>query len=577
MKTVRYYLRVSVAALVAAIACPSCNDTWDDHYDVQGELVNGTAGASLWENLNKDEELSPFNSVLKACGYDVILNSSQVYTVWAPVITDAEAKEWIKIYEAETAAGRTDEQNAAIKEFVMNHVALYNHQINDQTSDTVQMKNGKYMSLTWKNINGDVAITDVRVPSRNGMLYKIGGSLPYFRNVWEAIQADSVGVNALDSVARFFMQFEEEMLDLEESVPGDMDSDGNQHYVDSVIDRTNTFFSGSSLFTSRRRAGYIDSEDSLYYFLAPTNRVWEEKVEEYKKYFICAHDATSADKLAQYRDSLQTLYAKAALIEGCFFNVRRQADPTMQDSICSTLWSGTANVTNYTGAYKFDKPFASDGIFDGGSYAVCSNGRLYKSDDWKILPEKTFIQTIKIEAESSMYRTIDETNMTISTESQENDAFKVSGGQYILLSDNRTATYKQPSVTFDIPNTLSNCPYDIYVVFATPLANSDLSTDTQDRLVSFGLNYYVSESTGFLANPVSYRTNVVVDGTKMDTVQVTKDQVFIPRVCNFPFEADERVQLTVSSRVRRTQNYSERLAIDCVIFKPRLTDENDGE
>ena len=585
MKTVKYYLRVSIAAFAAAIACPSCNDAWDDHYDVQGDLVSGTAGASLWENLNTDAELAPFNRVLKACGYDVILNSPQMYTVWAPVITDEQADEWIKIYNDEVQAGRTGEENAAIKEFVMNHVALYNHQINPQTNETVMMRNGKYMTLTSNTIktfseavSEHVSITDVRVPSSNGMMYKVVETLPYFRNIWEAIQADSVGENALDSVAHFFASFEKKILDPESSVPGDIDSDGNQHYIDSVLYRYNDFFTGSSELAGRRRQGYINVEDSLYYFLAPTNSVWKEKVEEYKKYFVCAHDATSAEKLAHYKDSLMNLYAKTALIESCFFNARRQTDATMNDSICSTLWSGPSmfSAADYSGAYRFNKPFADNGIFGGLTYEENSNGRLYKTSDWRILPSQTFIQPIKVEAENNQYYTIDESNMIITRESQNNDSCKVSGERYIVLSDIRTSgQYSNPSITFDIPNTLSNCPYDIKVVFATRLANNKLdSTDIKPRQVTVALNYY-RENAGFLANPETYLSNVEVRGDVMDTLLVTSAKgPFIPRVCNFPFESDERVQLTISSRVRRTQTtYSPNLAIDCIIFEPRVEKE----
>lgn len=577
MKTVKYYLQVSIAALTAAIACPSCNDTWDDHYDVQDNLASGMAGASLWENLQTDNELKPFNRVLEACGYDVVLNSPQMYTVWAPVITEEEADEWIRIYNADVALGRTGEQNTAIKEFVMNHLALYNHQISSNTSDTVMMRNGKYMALTPSTINQTVDITDVRIPSSNGMLYKIDGLLPYYYNIWEAIQADSVGVHALDSVAHFLNRFEEAELDPVASVPGTLDSDGNQHYVDSVMIRQNTFFSDASPIIGWNRRAYIDSEDSLYYFLAPTNQVWEQKVEEYKKYFICAHNATAASKLDAYRDSIQDLYAKTALIESCFFNVRRQNDPSMSDSICSTIWGGS-NVKDYNGAYKFDKPFSGEGIFDGASYVQGSNGRLYKTDDWKIEPTKTFIQPIKVEAESS-YSEYNDSKVLVSVESQNNDKFKVSNGKYAVISAiGKTGNYYQPEIKINIPNTLSNCPYDIKIVFATRLANDSLSADTKNRQVTFKLNYLSETQDVLSTNPDDYYTSTVYpDGTKMDTVVVTEGTgPFIPKVCNFITDSEETVQITLSMRLRNDAVYSLNMAVDCIIFEPRLNEEEEN-
>lgn len=574
MKTVKYYLQVSIAAFVAAIACPSCNDTWDDHYDVHGDLASGMAGSSLWENLNKDAELSPFNRVLQACGYDIMLDASQIYTVWAPVITDAEADDWIRRYEEDKALGRLKSENTAIKQFIMNHLAYYNHQISTQTDDTVLMRNGKYLALTPTTIGDGVAISDVRMPSNNGMLYKVGERIPYFHNVWEAIQADSVGEHALDSVARYFEQFEELYFDASSSVPDTLDADGNLHYIDSVTVRYNSYFNSY---------GNIDSEDSVYYYLAPTNKVWKEKIEEYKKYFVCAHNATTAEKLPQYRDSIQNLYAKQCLLGVTFFNARRQPDRTMRDSIVSTVWSGSS-YADYNGEYKYDRPFDADGIFGGLSYTECSNGRLYKTDDWKITPEETFMQKIKIEAESSRYYTVkDETKMIVSVESQNNEEFrgKVSGDQYLLVTFSGNDRRPNPEITFDISGTYSNCPYDIKVVFATRLARDANQTDLTPRNITASINYYDTvDKDGFLATPKTLTLErTVTDAEVMDTMVVARDFIF--PVCNVG-ETVSRVQLTIASNVSRTEvtngTYSNNLAIDCIIFEPHVTpvaDEDD--
>ena len=79
----------------------SCTDTWDDHYSVNGTVP----GATLWENMQLDESIRPFVKVLDSCGYKDILNSNQVFTVWAPEITDAEAQEWIDTYKREKSQG----------------------------------------------------------------------------------------------------------------------------------------------------------------------------------------------------------------------------------------------------------------------------------------------------------------------------------------------------------------------------------------------------------------------------------------------------------------------------------------
>ena len=80
MKRYKIYGKVLGLAL-AALTFVACADKWDDHYDSKGEGMND---ASLWQAINENSNLSNFASVVKACGYDKALGSSQVFTVFAP-------------------------------------------------------------------------------------------------------------------------------------------------------------------------------------------------------------------------------------------------------------------------------------------------------------------------------------------------------------------------------------------------------------------------------------------------------------------------------------------------------------
>lgn len=141
----KYYMQTGVVALIAATTGVSCTDTWDDHYSVNGSVP----GATLWENMQLDESIRPFVKVLDSCGYKDILNANQVFTVWAPEITEEEAQEWIDTYKREKSQGIIDDDNSTLNQFIKNHIAMYNQQVSSLTKDeTVKMMNGKRLSLT---------------------------------------------------------------------------------------------------------------------------------------------------------------------------------------------------------------------------------------------------------------------------------------------------------------------------------------------------------------------------------------------------------------------------------------------
>ena len=183
----RYSIQAGVAALAVALAGVSCTDTWDDHYSVGS--VGNVPGATLWENLLQDETLHPFVRVLDSCGYSRVLSSSQAYTVWAPVITEAEADQLIAQYKqakADAAAAKQkldEEDNPTVRQFIRNHISLYRQAVTETTADTVTMMNGKRMTVSASRLNNEADIDAVSVASSNGMLYKIDQPLAYYPRV----------------------------------------------------------------------------------------------------------------------------------------------------------------------------------------------------------------------------------------------------------------------------------------------------------------------------------------------------------------------------------------------------------
>ena len=560
----KYIVRTGVAAFAAAISAVSCTDTWDEHYSVGGMVP----GATLWENLQQDATLRPFVSVLDSCGYAPVLNSAEVFSIWAPQITEQEARQWIDTYRTEKANQVDDDDNRTIHQFIRNHIALFNHPISELTDDTVRMINRKLMALTPTSFGG-VDIVGERVPSSNGVLYKLDHTVGFFPNIWERLRAEATGgPDGLDSVANYFLFWEREELDEEASVPGGI-KDGQTVYLDSVMYNYNMWFNSF---------GRIDSEDSVYWLLAPTNEVWEAKIPEYRRFFEY-HDDRAEDG-----DSLQDLYARQMLLSSAFFNVAHQPgnfNPENPDSICSTAYN-----SYYPGYYRFDHPFAAGGILNGLSPIECSNGRLYATPEWRAPVEKTaFMRGVRIEAEySTNYSSVilgqggklDSIAIQTSVVSvPDNSPFEVSGGAYLEVFDTRSGWSNQPEVTFLLPGNLSNCPYDIKIVFASPLAEGSVNVnDTLLRQVDVWLGQYGSTSSSQPNQSQYYSLATAYDVhayEKMDTLTLHWDGF---PVCSYG-EEDARVWLRIQQTFAGPpssmgmNNYSNHLLIDCILMVPR--------
>ena len=120
---------------VAALALVACSDTWDEHYN---SSPAGVQEGSLWQAIKQNGNLSNFASVIEACGYDKSLGSSQVFTVFAPTndkFSASEAQDLIAAYNAEKGQVN-DNDNTTIKEFLQNHIALYNYSVSLLPADT---------------------------------------------------------------------------------------------------------------------------------------------------------------------------------------------------------------------------------------------------------------------------------------------------------------------------------------------------------------------------------------------------------------------------------------------------------
>ena len=570
--------------LTSHLFMTSCSDTWDDH---NNRAAEGVEEGTLWQAIQQNPELSNFSSVVEACGYDKSLASAQVFTVFAPTnscFSKEEADKLIAAYNTEK--GKVDDRdNSTIKEFLQNHIALYNYSVSQFSNDTIMMMNGKNILLTSSKI-GNSPLTSSNKLYDNGVLFTVGSQIDYFPNVFEYMRRDA----ELDSLYSFFYneRFYRKEFQASKSVEGGI-VDGRTIYLDSVFRQQNDLF--DSQFLNAR----LNNEDSTYWMLMPTNEAWRKLVDEYQNYF-------NYDNTVDKRDSVFYTNTRMAIMKGTAFSRTINTDAMLQDSAMSTNAVLFYNLRKYTwGAddlhyYQYYNPLS--GIFTGNTNMACSNGIAMKVQDWKIDKRETFFQTKIIEAEGQ--GSIREVSKVVDKVTTNDDGSKdttwietivprnryVESGNiyYNKVSNNGfvefepTRTTVNHSVTFNIKDVLSNIGYDIYVVTAPALANDSNATDIQ-RLptrLKFTLYHHTQDGktvkTGNTEGvPLVDNTAVVNQPDEVDYIKVAENFKF--PVASYGLEEDEpqvslKVESYVTSTQQRNNTYTRTMRIDCIILKP---------
>ena len=373
----------------------ACTDTWDDHYNSLGDNGTGRQDGTLWEAIKGNPELSNFANVVEACNFDRALQSKQVFTVFAPTndcFSADQAKALINEYQSQKKNGTLEIDNTVVKEFVQNHIALYNFSSASNKRDSIMLLNGKYAILDESNIGGHKLLASNKLYD-NGVLFTVGHQIDYKPNVFEYLRKDA----DLDSVRTFlysgdslisgrsypmfyYKEFREEL-----SVPGSI-VDGKTQYLDSVFVQRNRLFD---------RLGNLNTEDSTYIFLAPTNEVWRELVQEYERYF---NYRSNVDK----RDSLIYRNARMAILEGTTFSRTFNSDAALQDSAlsenCVKQYSLRRSMWGMPFCYyEYYRPLDSNGAFAQSEVVKCSNGEVRKATKWNIDKQMTFHKYIIVE------------------------------------------------------------------------------------------------------------------------------------------------------------------------------------
>jgi len=554
-------------------ALTACTDTWDEHYDSLGD-TSVVHDGTLWQAIKADPNLSNFAKVVEATDFAKSLNSSQVFTVFAPTndnFSEAQAQALIADYQQQVADKVLEEDNTVLKEFIQNHVALYNHSVSTQGSDSIVLMNGKYAVLTSGDIDG-VSLKSKNQLYGNGVLFTLGDRVSYLPNVFEYVRKDA----DLDSLRSFLYNshyyYKEFMPSL--SVAGSI-VDGKTQYLDSVFVQRNELYD---------YLGLLNTEDSTYIMVAPTNQVWRQLVEEYEPYF-------NYPEGVEDRDSMVYTNSRLAIARGTTFSATFNTEKSLQDSALSEN-----SIKNYAMRraaygqpfeyYQYIRPLDAKGVMAQTDIVNCSNGQIRKATDWNFDKQMTFNQFIIVEAEGrnsikELSKVVDTHNDSITTitaisrsvtSDLKNYYNRVWSNAFVEFEP-AIATVNH-SVTFTIPNVLANVGYDIYLVTAPALANDSNATEAQrvPTLMRCTLYSPGKSAETLPKNPETGKVvNLETTPDAIDYLLLAEDYKFDYCTVNVEDEALQ-VNLKVETRATAAQlrrgTYSRTMRIDCVMLVP---------
>lgn len=550
----------------------ACTDTWDDHYNSLGD-GSGMHDGTLWQAIKSNPNLSNFASVVEACDIAKDLNGSQVFTVFAPTndsFSQSEAQALIASYRQQVADSVIEEDNTVIKEFVQNHIALYNYSVATTSHDSIIFMNGKYAVLGSNDIGGVALLTKNQLYS-NGVLYTLGSQLSYLSNVFEYVSKDP----ELDSLRSFlynssyyYREFQPEL-----SVPGSI-VNGKTQYLDSVFNQRNELFDV---------LGRLDSEDSTYIMVAPTNEVWRDLIEEYEPYFNYPENL-------EKRDSFVYTNSRLAIIQGTTFSRTFNTDESLQDSAMSVN-----SVRNYAqrkshwGApfeyFEYRKPFEAHGALSQSAVVGCSNGEVRKASTWNIDKLMSFHQYRIINAESR--NTIKELKKIPDGHGDSIEA--VATTPVYVNSDNRfygkvwnnsfmeftpTTATQNYWADFILRDVLSNVGYDIYVVTVPALARDSNATAEQRLPTKFKCKIKEPGKENVTLRTPEGSEVFITRSDTIDYILLAEDYKF--SVCNWGVTNDNmQVLLTVEGNVSNSEVrrglYTRTMGVDCILVVPHGT------
>ena len=525
--------------IAAATLFGACTE-WSDHYDGADSAEGGNL--TLWQQLKGNPQLSDFCQVLEQTkvfrmhkktpvSYADLLDGGQSFTIVAPVNGSFNKDSLLQLVQ--TAQG----DSVVERFFVFNHLARSLNSVGAEPK-SMFLLNKKHVSMGDGAIEG-VRLTNPNIHAKNGVLHIAERPLPYQRNLYEAVcdlpEFSGIGAN--------LRQYEEDEFDADRSVSSGI-IEGVPVYVDSVVTEYNRLL---------QSIGYIDSEDSLYWMVAPTAAGWQKAWDEAAACF-------QFDEKVLKRDSIQQYWTNRALLDDAIFNTTDQR--TFTDSLVSVQYRlhRGSQVSGKPVYHVFQKPFGEGGILKDAERIECSNGVLFKTQEWPFTPEQTYLRPLWSEAEQAQL-ILNNKDCSYNTRRLASDS--ISEGAYLqIMPDKATSNWE---INFRVNNTLSTA-YDVCAVVLPKTINDVANAD--HRPCKFKATIYYVDVDGTEKSFNCDNTQFKNDPERVDTIVLAEN--FQLPVCNYQQnDIKFSIRLQCSITARETSSYSREMYLDCIYLRPR--------
>ena len=448
-------LRLGMASLLlTSLFLSSCKE-WDDHYEAES-AVEGSATATIWENISSNANLSQFATLVQKTSYDGLLKSTQTLTVWAPLNGTFN-------YDALMAESNEN----LLKEFVQNHIARNNYPAAGLMDETVSMLNEKHLLFEGNGsytMDG-IAVAQPNVASLNGVIHTLNGKLEFRSNIFESLNNKEFPI---DSISDFIHSFDVLRLNQSKSTPGPV-VDGRLTYLDSVFDDYNLRL---ELFRA-----YIDREDSNYTMIVPSNEAWEKAMNYIRKcynyvnfsYYSNPSSRGTAQTTESWTFSEETpaAYWKdsisySALLSGLFYNNNVYDNKKLKEWAVGKK-PVIDSLTTILGSYFYTED--AMGLLEGTTPVQKSNGAIFVTDDTlRMHPWLFWNPLINVEAEySSNFATIENGSSEVVRVSPSDKNEDVQGT--VSNSGYRVASPAQHTSNVELNFYLPNVRSTTYVVY----------------------------------------------------------------------------------------------------------------
>ncbi|WP_164891190.1 fasciclin domain-containing protein [Botryobacter ruber] len=265
----KIYLIFLTAFVLTALS--ACEDKWEEHTALQDAVLK----ENLLEPINTNPNLSRFAEYLKKSGYDELLKSSKLFTVWAPTNEALVAIDQDVVNDPEK-----------LRQFVGNHIS-YQQYYTYSPNPSLRIKaiNGKY--LVWdrstETIEG-ASVVEANMQRGNGVLHVINKTLEPKPNTWEYLNSLTVGERQKEFINSQSFDFFD---------PNLAEQTGVDPATGAPVYKEGTGIVWRNTYLEKVRN--IMHEDSLNTFIVLTDNAFEQEYNKISNFFVTTSEDSTRE------------------------------------------------------------------------------------------------------------------------------------------------------------------------------------------------------------------------------------------------------------------------------------------